>query len=300
LLAWRSRRRCDAEFYGEKAIRRLQTLYPGFDALRLVLGRNVSGASGLSTAVGTWPTWQEGVCATMKTKAFKGFPEEGLRFLEELKQNNNREWFQANKGLYREYVLGPAQDFVLALGEGLQSISEGIAYGNQASGQGSILRIYRDLRFTKDKRPYNTNMRLFFWEGSRKKMENPGYFLRIEPDGGSVYAGMYRFPKPFLEAYREAVVDEALGKELEEALAALRGAGDYEIGGERYKRVPRGYDAAHERVELLLYKGLHAEAPHVEREVLITPELVDVCLAHCRNMAPLHRWLVQAGERYGV
>lgn len=231
---------------------------------------------------------------------FEGFPGEGLQFLEDLKQNNNREWFQAHKELYTKSVLGPAQDFVLALGEGLQGVSEGIAYGNQASGRGSILRIYRDLRFTKDKRPYNTHVRLFFWEGNRKKMENPGYYLQIEPSGGSVYAGLYRFPKPFLEAYRGAVIDEELGRGLQRALAAVKEAGEYAIGGERYKRVPRGYDAAHERAELLLYKGLYAEAPRIEREALLNPGLVDVCLAHCRNMALLHRWLVQVGERYGV
>jgi uncharacterized protein (TIGR02453 family) len=235
-----------------------------------------------------------------ETVQFEGFPGEGLQFLEDLKQNNNREWFQAHKALYTEYVLRPAQDFVVAFGEALQGISEGIAYGNQASGSGSILRIYRDLRFSKDKRPYNTHMRLFFWEGSRKKMENPGYYLRIDPSGGNVYAGMYRFPKPFLEVYREAVVDEKLGGELERALATVREAGEYEIGGERYKRVPRGYDSAHERAELLLYKGLYAGAPAIEREVLMSPELVDVCLEHCRNMAPLHRWLVRVGEPSAV
>jgi uncharacterized protein (TIGR02453 family) len=235
-----------------------------------------------------------------ETEGFRGFPGEGLQFLGDLKQNNNREWFQAHKGLYTEHVLGPAQDFVEAFGEALRSVSEGIAYGNQASGRGSILRIYRDLRFSKDKRPYNTYVRLFFWEGSRKKMENPGYYLVIEPSGGSVYAGMYRFPRPFLEAYREAVIDEKLGSELEGALAAVREAGEYEIGGERYKRVPRGYDAAHERVELLLYKGLYAEAPRIGREALLNPGLVDVCLERCRNMLPLQRWLVQVGERYGV
>jgi uncharacterized protein (TIGR02453 family) len=235
-----------------------------------------------------------------ETQEFTGFPAQGLQFLEDLKQNNNREWFQAHKGVYTNYVLRPAQNFVPALGERLQTVSDGIAYGNQASGRGSILRIYRDLRFTKDKRPYNTHVRLLFWEGSRKKMENPGFYLVIEPNGGTTYAGMYRFPKPFLEAYREAVMDEELGSDLERVLAALSEAGEYQIGGERYKRVPRGYDAAHERVDLLLYKGLYAEAPGIGREVLMSPELVDVSLEHCRNMAPLHRWLVQVGKRYGV
>jgi uncharacterized protein (TIGR02453 family) len=235
-----------------------------------------------------------------KLEVFKGFPPEGLQFLEDLKENNNRDWFQARKSVYTERVLGPAQDFVIALGERLQSVSQGIQYGTDASGRGSIFRIYRDLRFSKDKTPYNTNVRLFFWEGSRRKMENPGFFLRIEPEGCKVYAGHYHFSKPFLEAYREAVIDEELGPGLERALQEVTEAGDYEMGGERYKRVPRGYDSEHERVELLLYKGMYAEAPEIERGVLTRPGLVDVCLEHCRNMAPLHRWLVQVGKKASV
>ena len=231
---------------------------------------------------------------------FAGFPEEGLRFLEELKRNNNRDWFQAHKSLYTDYVLRPSQDFVLAFGEALMSISEGIEYGNQASGSGSILRIYRDLRFTKDKRPYNTRIRLFFWEGTRKRMDNPGFYLLIEPQGGTLYGGMYQFRQPFLDAYRQAVVDDTLGSELEQELAAIRADGEYEVGGERYKRVPRGYDKAHERVDLLLYKSLYAEAPAIPREVLVSPAVVDVCLAHCRRMTPLHHWLVRVGKRAGV
>jgi uncharacterized protein (TIGR02453 family) len=142
------------------------------------------------------------VFALTATERFEGFPGEGLQFLEDLKQNNNREWFQAHKDIYAEQVLRPAQNFVVAFGERLQSVSERIEYGSQASGRGSIRRIYRDLRFAKDKTPYNTHVRLFFWEESRKKMENPGYYLRIDPSGGSLYAGTYRFPRPFLEAYR--------------------------------------------------------------------------------------------------
>jgi len=230
---------------------------------------------------------------------FLGFPEEGLQFLEDLKQNNDRDWFQAHKDLYTHTVLRPAQDFVLAFGDALVGISQGIEYGNQANGSGSLFRIYRDLRFTKDKTPYNTSIRMFFWEGLRKKMDNPGFYLIIEPVGGTLYAGMYQFRQPFLDAYRQAVIDDQLGPDLEIAIARIAAAGGYEIGGERYKRVPRGYDSAHERVDLLLYKSLYAQAPAIPRDVVTSPAVVDVCLAHCRTMAPLHHWLVRAGKRAG-
>jgi uncharacterized protein (TIGR02453 family) len=224
---------------------------------------------------------------------FSGFLQEGLRFLTELKEHNTREWFEANKDTYRDHVLAPAQDLVFALGERLKGLSPGIAYDTAANGSGSILRIYRDLRFSRDKRPYNTHVRLVFWEGRRKKMENPSFFVRIGPDGVGVYAGIHVFQKTFLAAYRDAVVDDLLGADLEAAIETVRGAGDYTVGGEHYKRVPRGYDADHPRAGLLRYNGLwaHTTAP-IDPAVIVTPELVEVCLEHCRNMAPLHRWLV--------
>lgn len=231
---------------------------------------------------------------------FSGFPEEGLHFLEELARNNNRDWFNARKEEYQSYVLRPAQDFVAALGERLKTLSAGIRYDTRTSGRGSIFRIYRDIRFSKDKTPYNTNVRMVFWEGEGKKTENPGYFVSVEPGGARVLAGLWVFPKPLLTAYRDAVVDEGMGEELEEALKLVEGWGSYEIGGKHYKRVPRGYDAGHTRAELLKYNGLYAHSGEIERQVIVGPELVEVCFEHCQRMAPLQQWIVKARERFGV
>jgi uncharacterized protein (TIGR02453 family) len=229
---------------------------------------------------------------------FPGFPQQGLRFLRELEANNNREWFQAHKGDYRNYVLAPAQDLVFALGERLKGISPGIVYDTATNGSGSILRIYRDLRFSADKTPYNAYVRLVFWEGKRKKMENPSFFVRISPDGVGVYAGIHVFQKPVLAAYRDAVVDDQLGPALGAAIAAVQGSGDYSVGGEHYKRVPRGYEADHPRADLLRYNGLWAHtAASVDPAVITSPELVELCLGHCRRMAPLHHWLVRVGRQ---
>jgi uncharacterized protein (TIGR02453 family) len=231
------------------------------------------------------------------TPAFDGFPEEGLRFLSELDENNNRDWFQEHKDQYQQYVLAPTQDFVYALGERLRDVSPGIRYDERASGGGSILRIYRDLRFSKDKTPYNPNVRVVFWEGAGKRMETPSFFVRIQSDGVGIYAGMHVFPKPFLAAYREAVVDDELGGRLEAAMTAVREAGDYTLGGEHYKRVPRGYDADHRRADLLRYNGLWAHtAASLDATLITTPALLEACLEHCRNMAPLHHWLVEIGR----
>lgn len=231
---------------------------------------------------------------------FSGFPEAGLGFLTALAENNNREWFQEHKSDYLEQVLAPAQDFVFALGERLKDISPGLRYDPATNGTGSILRIYRDVRFSKDKTPYNTHVRMVFWEGTKKKMENPSLFVSVRPEGVGVYAGVHVFSKPLLSAYREAVADDQLGSDLEQAVVSVRGAGGYAVGGQHYKRVPRGYDAEHPRADLLRHNGLYAHTRIDDPRVIEIPELVDVCFAHLQDMAPLHQWLVRVVQLFEV
>ena len=176
---------------------------------------------------------------------FAGFPKESLQYLKDLAANNNREWFKAHEDDYRRFVLTPAQDFVIAFGERLKTISKGISYDPQTNGSGSIMRIYRDIRFSKDKTPYHTYLRIIFWEGSLKKTENPGYYFSMEPDKAVLYSGLHMFSKELLERYRQAVLDPGLGEDLEAAVQAVKQAGKFDVGGESYKRVPAGFPADH-------------------------------------------------------
>jgi uncharacterized protein (TIGR02453 family) len=230
----------------------------------------------------------------MGNAEFPGFPHDTLEFLYELSQNNDKSWFDANKARYRENILDNAPLFVAALGARLQAeISPGIVYDTRVNGAGSMMRIYRDVRFSKDKTPYKTNIAFAFWEGPRKKMENPSFGFQFGTWGAGIYGGLWGFPKGTIDAYRQAVDDDKLGAKLEAAIEAVETAGEYEISGDLYKRVPRGYDTDHPRAELLKYKGLHASSPQFDIEIVTTPELVDVCAQHCKNMAPLQQWLVK-------
>ena len=225
--------------------------------------------------------------------SFTGFPPSGLQFLRELALNNKREWFQAHQQVYEEQLLQPARSFVSAPGEKLKSISPGIEYDAISKTGGSILRIHRDIRFSRDKSPYHTYLRLLFWEGPLKKTENPGFFLVIKPDGGILHDGQHTFDPPLLQAFREAVASEPSGRQLEEAIRAVQSSGDYQVGGLHYKKVPSGYPPDHPRAELLKFNGLYASTQAIPSDLLSQPELVDLCFEHCRNFLPLHRWLVE-------
>ncbi len=229
----------------------------------------------------------------MSANKFTGFPMDVVDFLHELAQNNDRTWFEANKHRYSEGVIANVPAFVEALGSRLQTeISQGIIYDTRTNGAGSMMRIYRDTRFSKDKTPYKTNIAFAFWEGPRKKMENPSFGFQFGTFGAGLYGGLWQFEKNFLQAYREAVVDDVTGLQLVQAIERVRAAGNYTIGADLYKRLPRGYDEESPRAQFLKYKGLHASSPQFDIEIVSKPELVDVCLEHCKNMAPIQQWLV--------
>jgi uncharacterized protein (TIGR02453 family) len=226
--------------------------------------------------------------------AFAGFPPEGLQFLRDLAANNERAWFEANKLTYLQTVQAPAVALVAALGERLQAQFPEIGYDTRTNGAGSLMRIYRDTRFSADKSPYKTNVAMMFGPRGAGKMGAPGFGLQLTPERVELVAGSFGFDPPALDAFRAAVLDDALGAELERAVAAVRAAGLYTVAGEGYKRTPAGLPADHPRAVLLRYKGLHVFSPPIELAVAQTPALVDVAMAHFLAMAPVQQWLARA------
>jgi uncharacterized protein (TIGR02453 family) len=227
---------------------------------------------------------------------FDGFSEAGLAFLAELEVNNERSWFEANKDVYKSALLGPAVDFVTVVGERLQAeISGNINYDTRTNGSGSLMRIYRDVRFSKDKTPYNTFLSGLFWEKPGKKNTRPGFGFRLRAEGLDLVAGQFGFDKAGIEKFRSAVLDDSLGLELVEILGALVKNGRYSINGDQYKRVPRGYDQEHPRAELLKYKGMYVHPVPFEVDVVCSADLVDETMKRFHEMAAFEQWLVGAG-----
>lgn len=233
----------------------------------------------------------------MSDTGFNGFPAAGIQFLADVVENNNRDWFEANKKNYTDNLRDPAVAFIGALGAKLKTISAGIVADTRTNGSGSLMRIYRDVRFSKDKSPYKTNLGIVFWEGAGKKTEVPSFYFHMDAESAMLYAGLYQFPKPFLTAYREAVADDKFGAELSSILDDIKNAGDYEVSGEHYKKVPRGYTADHPRADLLRHNGLGARSPLLDRATVTSPELVAVCFQYAQVMSPLQQWLVRVNDR---
>jgi uncharacterized protein (TIGR02453 family) len=228
------------------------------------------------------------------TMAFAGFPRDGLAFLAELAANNQRDWFAAHRQRFQSQLLEPAQAFVVALGERLRALAPAIHVDLRNNGRGTLMRLTRDTRFSRDTTPYKTELNGLFWEGTGEKTFSPAFGFRLQAEGMDLMAGLFQFPPPALTAYRAAVIDDQQGGELAQIIATLRARSGYTVEGEQYRRVPAGYDPQQPRADLLRYKGLYAHPQCLGVEAVCGPDLIESCVAHFEVMAPLQRWLARA------
>jgi len=170
------------------------------------------------------------------------FTPESLQFLDELRQNNNRDWFNANKSRYEEHVLDAALRFIQAMQEPIADIAPHFTAIPKRMG-GSLMRVYRDTRFSKNKMPYKTNVGIQFRHELAKDVHAPGYYVHIDPGRVFLGAGMWRPAPDALRAIRERICDKS-----GEWLAARDDRGfhrHFKLGGEALTRPPRGFDKEH-------------------------------------------------------
>lgn len=227
----------------------------------------------------------------MPASGFSGFPPKGLLFFKQLEKNNTRKWFQQHKQDYLENVVAPARELVEVMGPQLEKIIPQIRY-DSAPNRGSIMRIYRDIRFSKDKTPYHKRLRLLFWTGEGKKTDNPGIYMGFNHHGAKVHVGIHGFSSTQLTKYRQAVLDSQHGKKLSSLMTKIQRNKDYSTGGLHYKRVPRGFPPDHPQETLLRHNGLYTSSPDIPLDIVTSPRLVSTILRHCRKMAPIISWLV--------
>ena len=227
--------------------------------------------------------------------SFAGFSPALIQFLGELRAHNTREWFQAHREQYEDYLLEPARQFVTAMGECLRAVGSDIHA--EAKVHGSIFAINRDTRFSADKTPYKTYLDLWFWQGDGPSRERPGYFFRLQPESLILGAGMHSFPDAALQRYRAAVGDVQESQRLEAAAASVTSSGA-SLGGQTLKRVPAGLIEANghtppKRADWLRHTGLFAQCevqplPHET----FTPDFAAFCTERYQRLAPLQQWLV--------
>lgn len=225
---------------------------------------------------------------------FAGFPAALPAFLRELRANNNKQWFDAHREDYRTSYVTPAKQFVVAAGERLRHFAPDIEA--QPRVLGSIFRINRDTRFSKDKTPYKDRLDLWFWEGERRGALS-GFFVRFTPETVAVGAGCHGFDK-HLADFRRALADETSGLKLAGIVKTLEKHG-YELGGKHYKRAPRDVAVGCEALRpLLLHNALYAHHEQLADDTLLSEEILHDCVRHWSAFAPLHQWLIRHVQKH--
>jgi uncharacterized protein (TIGR02453 family) len=219
------------------------------------------------------------------TSRFRGFPEQGLRFLKGLKRNNKRPWFQARKSVYEETVKQPMEAFILALARDFERFAPEIV----ANPKVSAYRIYRDTRFSANKTPYKTHVAAVFPRRGLRKHQGAGFYVHIAPEEIFVGGGLYMPTGQDLFAVREHIAADH--KDLRRILRnrSFRTLFE-ELQGETLVRVPRGFPKDHPAEDLLRHKQFLASR-QLDADIATTPRLHTEVVRTFKALHPLIRFL---------
>lgn len=216
------------------------------------------------------------------------FPPATLAFLEGVGAHNEKVWFDANRALYEAGYVEPARAFATALGQRLREITPEVKFEPKING--SISRVNRDIRFSKDKRPYKTHLDLWFWLGETRSWDQPGFWFSLTAERVMGGTGMYQFMGQQLESFRQSAIHPRSGNALMAVIAEVSGKG-YAVNGKRRKRPPIGFTIDPERADLLLYEGLYASF-ELPAAAALEPDFIAQLLPRYADMAPVNTWLL--------
>ena len=217
------------------------------------------------------------------------FSTDLFEFLTALCVHNQREWFQKNKERYEALVRDPLLRFIADLSPGLRKINSHMVADASPTG-GSVMRIYRDIRFSKDKSPYKTSVAAHFWHDKGKEDATPAYYLHLEPGGSLIGAGIWRPDARALKKIRDAIVNDP--KRWSQVTSAGE-LGYCKMSGESLHRPPRGYDLNHLFIDDIRRRDFTLGLRLSDKEV-VKPDFLEFTLAAFRKTAPFVEFLSKA------
>ena len=219
---------------------------------------------------------------------FDGFPKEGIKFLKQLKKNNNRQWFAKHKAEYEDFVKLPMQSLIATLKIPLAKLVPEI----DVNPKRSMFRIYRDTRFSKNKAPYKTHVAAVFHMKGNHWEESAGFYVHIEPGEIYVGGGVYMPDGPQLKKIRQAIADNP--KEFLSIVSDDRFIRRYKtFEGDKLQRMPLGFPADHMMGEWLKYKSYYTGVMWDEKECY-TVKFIDKIIGVYKDLLLLIRFLNRA------
>ncbi len=219
------------------------------------------------------------------------FSRETFRFLSDLAENNDRDWFNANRDRYEAHVERPMLDFIRDFEPALRQINPRFAAVPRIRG-GSMFRIHRDMRFTKDDRPYKTwAAAQFAHRGDSQDVHGPGFYLHLEPGDSFMGGGIWHPDTDTLTRIRDKIVERP-GRWLE-VIGADEFDDSFELVGDRLKLGPRGYPRDHPQIEHLKWKDFTCRADFTEAQVRRS-DFLDAYAEACRKATDFMHFLTEA------
>ncbi|MEL7185605.1 MAG: DUF2461 domain-containing protein [Pseudomonadota bacterium] len=226
----------------------------------------------------------------LKASRYASFSPRTVKFLKELEQNNNREWFNENKSRYEEEVLDVALRFIQSMQDPLAEIAPHFTAVPTRMG-GSLMRVYRDTRFAKDKTPYETNIGIQFRHERAKDVHSPGFYLHIAPNESFVGVGMWRPDSDPLRQIRERIV--ARPGEWQRAIGNNTFRKNFHLAGESLSRPPRGFDKEHALIDDIKRKSFIAVREFAVENCL-KPQFQRTVETSFKQAAPFMEFLCSA------
>ncbi len=218
------------------------------------------------------------------------FTKGTLEFLSELKAHNDRDWFQANKERFARQAREPLLRLIGDLAPGLRKIAPDFVADPSSNG-GSMMRIYRDIRFSKDKSPYKTHLAAHFWHARGKEDAAPAFYVHITPGASVIGGGIWRPEPRALKKIRDRIVADPNAWRRATSGQAL--SGTCAMGGESLRRAPLGYDPGHPLIEDIKRKDFVISGAVKDSEVL-GRNFKDVVLDRLRSAVPFVQFLSKA------
>ncbi len=222
---------------------------------------------------------------------FSGFPREMIDFYSELKENNNRDWFNANKERYLRHVAEPALEFIRAIQAPMKAKVSPYFLAIPKRSGGSLLRIYRDTRFSKNKTPYKTNLGIHFRHEVGKDVHAPGFYFHFDLSEVFLGSGIWCPPSAPLNQIRIGIDDQAARWKRIVRKKVFRET--FELYGNSLVRPPRGYENDHPLIEDLKRKD-HIAMTTLKRSDLFSRSIVDETINRMKLAMPYVRFLCDA------
>jgi uncharacterized protein (TIGR02453 family) len=213
-----------------------------------------------------------------------------FQFLSDLKDHNDRDWFQANKTRYEQHVRDPFLRLIADLRPAFEKINPRIVVDPNPT-RGSMMRIYRDIRFSADKSPYKTHISAHFAHAKAKDDAAPGFYIHFAPSACMLGAGVWRPEPRAAQKIRSAIVADP--KRWRQITAGKKFGSACQMIGQTLKRPPAGIDPDHPLIEDLKRKDFAVSVEIADRDV-IGPNLLKLMLDRFRATAPFVQFLSEA------